>query len=74
MPNNEVVMGTVNTVANEAVKKADKTGILFVGLGFLGGVGLTVGAIEGVKAIKHKRSEKKAKKEKKAAETAVVTE
>lgn len=62
MANNEVMMETVNTAAQEVVKNSDKTGIVFVGLGFLAGTALTVGAIQGTKKIKKIRAEKKAKK------------
>lgn len=70
MANNEVVMETVNTAA-EAAKKVDHTGAIFVGLGFLAGVALTVGTIQGAKKLKKIRAEKKAKK---AAPMAVISE
>ncbi len=65
MPNTEVINETIETAATtitEAAKQADKTGIIFMGLGFVGGIGLTFGAIKGAKAIKNKISSKKAAK------------
>lgn len=62
MANNEVIMETVNTAAEEVVKKADHTGAIFVGLGFLAGVAATAGLKAGTKKIKKIRAEKKAKK------------
>lgn len=63
--NNEMIETATNattTAINEVAKQADKTGIIFMGLGFVGGIGLTFGAIKGAKVIKKKISAKKAKK------------
>ena len=69
MPNKEVINETIETAANatttainEVAKSADKTGLIFMGLGFFGGIGLTFGAIKGAKVIKKKISDKKAAK------------
>lgn len=65
MPNTETINETIETAATtvtEVAKQADKTGIIFMGLGFVGGIGLTFGAIKGAKAIKKKISDKKAAK------------
>ena len=59
--NNETIEVAANTVT-EVAKKADRTGIIFMGLGFVGGIGLTFGAIKGAKVIKKKISGKKAAK------------
>lgn len=59
--NNETIEATATTVA-EVAQKADKTGLIFMGLGFFGGIGLTFGAIKGAKVIKKKISGKKAAK------------
>ena len=53
--NNETIMETVNTTAQEVVKTAkDNTGVIFMGAGFLGGIALTFGVIKGAKVIKKK--------------------
>lgn len=62
MPTKEVMMETVDTAAQEVVKNSDKTGALYVGLGFLAGTALTVGVIKVAKKIEKTHSEKKAKK------------
>ena len=62
MDNKDMIMETVNTAATEVAKKTDHTGMIFVGLGFLGGAALTVGAIRGGKKLKKIHAEKKAKK------------
>ena len=59
--NNEMIETATTTVA-EVAKKADRTGLIFMGLGFFGGIGLTFGAIKGAKVIKNKVSAKKALK------------
>ena len=59
--NNETIETAATTVA-EVAKSADKTGLIFMGLGFFGGIGLTFGAIKGAKVIKKKISDKKAAK------------
>lgn len=62
MENKEMIMETANTAVQEVAKKTDCKGIIFVGLGFVGGTAITVGAIQGAKKIKKIRAEKKAKK------------
>ena len=66
--NNEVMIETANTVEEVAKAAKDNTGAIFMGIGFLGGIGLTFGAIKGVKVIKKKVSEKKAAKAAKVAD------
>ncbi len=64
--NNETIMNTVDTTVNEVAKTAaDNSGLIFMGLGFVGGIGLTFGVIKGAKVIKKKVSAKKAAKAKK---------
>ena len=63
MDNKEMIIETVNTAATEVAKKTDHKGIIFVGLGFIGGTAITVGAIQGAKKFKKVRAEKKSKKE-----------
>ena len=62
MPENNVInnetIETAATTVTEVAKKADRTGLIFMGLGFFGGIGLTFGA----KVIKKKVSAKKAAK------------
>ena len=60
--NNEKMIETAATTVNEIAKNADKTGMFFMGLGFLGGIGLTFGAIKGAKIARKKISDKKAAK------------
>lgn len=66
MPENNVInnemIETATTTVTEVAKKADRTGLIFMGLGFFGGIGLTFGAIKGAQAIKKKVSAKKATK------------
>ena len=66
MPENNVInnemIETATTTVTEVAKKADRTGLIFMGLGFVGGIGLTFGAIKGAKVIKNKVSAKKAAK------------
>ena len=62
MDNKEMIMETVNTAATEVAKKTDYKGIIFVGLGFIGGTAITVGAIQGAKKLKKVHAEKKSKK------------
>lgn len=66
MPENNVInnetIETVATTVTEVAQKADRTGLIFMGLGFFGGIGLTFGAIKGAKVIKKKISGKKATK------------
>lgn len=62
MNNKETIMDTVNTAAQEVVKKTDKTGIILAGLGFLGGAALTVGVVKGTKKVKKMLADKKEKK------------
>ena len=65
--NNEKMIETAATAINEVAKKADTTGIIFMGLGFVGGIGLTFGVIKGTKVVKKKISDKKAAKKEIAA-------
>ena len=66
MPENNVInnemIETATTTVTEVAKKADRTGLIFMGLGFFGGIGLTFGAIKGAGAIKNKISARKAAK------------
>ncbi len=62
MDNKEMMMETVNTAAQEVAKKADCKGMICVGLGFVTGAALTIGAVQGAKKFKKIRAEKKAKK------------
>lgn len=70
--NNENIIETATTTVNEIAKKADTTGIIFMGLGFVGGIGLTFGVIKGTKVVKKKISDKKAAKAKKEIALPVV--
>ena len=60
MDNKDMIMETVNTAAQEVVKKTDHTGAIFVGIGFVGGLTITAAAIYGAKKIKKAHAAKKA--------------
>ena len=67
--NNETIIETVDVTANEVANAASKDhGFIFMGLGFVAGIGLTVGAVKGRKLIKKAVDKKKAKKAAKKAE------
>ena len=69
MPENNVInnemIETATTTVTEVAKKADKTGLIFMGLGFAGGIGIVAGCYVLKTKITKKRAEKAAEKFKK---------
>lgn len=65
--NEEMIIETANTTAEAVAAKATGSkDMLIVGLGFFGGVALTLGVIKGVGFVKTKCQEKKEAKADKA--------
>lgn len=65
MPENNVINNEMIETVTEVAKKADKTGLIFMGLGFAGGIGIVAGCYVLKTKIAKKRAEKAAEEFKK---------
>lgn len=59
MPTNETINNTVAETATEMVNNSGSKDMLVAGLGFLGGVAITIAVVKGVEFVSTKRQEKK---------------